>query len=144
MRRFSNIFNTMSLKLSLTGDTAKYLVLTLYRGGALFPQDLVIPFSHEAHFTSNGQVETKTRSFRNNPPNQPGRAPTYHLLPPSVHLVEFLQLSWSRQSPFDLWLHWKLHDLSVSNLFALGWPSTSEIHLVVQRFDDMTPGNHST
>jgi hypothetical protein len=39
-------------ELSVTGDTDKYLVLTLCRGGALFPQDLVIPFSHEAHFAS--------------------------------------------------------------------------------------------
>jgi hypothetical protein len=41
-------------ELSVTEDMAKYLVLTLCRGGALFPQDLVIPFSHEAHFASNG------------------------------------------------------------------------------------------
>jgi hypothetical protein len=38
-------------KLSVTGDTAKYLVLTLCRGGALFPQDSVNLFCHDAHFT---------------------------------------------------------------------------------------------
>jgi hypothetical protein len=37
-------------KLSVTGDTAKYLVLTLCRGCALFPQDSVSPFCHDAHF----------------------------------------------------------------------------------------------
>jgi hypothetical protein len=37
-------------KLSITGDTAKYLFLTLYRGCALFPQDSVNPFFHDAHF----------------------------------------------------------------------------------------------
>jgi hypothetical protein len=42
-------------KLSVTGDMAKYLILTLYRGDALFPQDLVIPFSHEAHFPQMGR-----------------------------------------------------------------------------------------
>jgi hypothetical protein len=37
-------------KLSITGDTAKDLVLTLCRGGALFPQDLANLFCHDAHF----------------------------------------------------------------------------------------------
>jgi hypothetical protein len=41
--------------MSVIGDTAKYLVLTLCRGGAPFPQDLVIPFSHEAHFAQMGR-----------------------------------------------------------------------------------------
>jgi hypothetical protein len=74
-------------EMSLTGDTAKYLVLTLCRGCALFPQDLVNLFCHEAHFASNGQVKTKTRPFRSNPLDQPGRVPTYQHLPPSVHLA---------------------------------------------------------
>jgi hypothetical protein len=37
-------------KLSVTGDTIKYLVLTLCRGCALFPQDSVNPFCHDDHF----------------------------------------------------------------------------------------------
>jgi hypothetical protein len=74
-------------ELSVTGDTAKYLVLTLCRGCALFPQDLVNPFCHETHFASNVQVKTKTRPFRSNPSDQPGRIPTYQHLPPSVRLA---------------------------------------------------------
>jgi hypothetical protein len=39
-------------ELSVTGDTAKYLVfLTLCRGGAPFPQDLVIPFFFSFYFS---------------------------------------------------------------------------------------------
>jgi hypothetical protein len=144
MRRFLNNFNIMSLKLSVTGDTAKYLVLTLYRGGALFPQELVNPFCHETHFASNGQVKTKTRPFISIPLAKPNAFHPINIYHPLSVWLEFLHLSWSRQSPYVLWLHWKLHDLNVSNIFAHGWPSTSEIHLVVQRFDDMTPGNHST
>jgi hypothetical protein len=110
-------------KLSVTGDTAKYLVLTLCRGCALFPQDSVNPFLTWCSFCSNGQVNTKTRPFRSNPSDQPGRVPSYNPLPPSVRLAEFSQLNWSRQSPYDLWLHWKLHEWNVSNLFVPGWPS---------------------
>jgi hypothetical protein len=87
MRRFLNSFNIMSLKLFVTGDTAKYLVLTLCRGGALFPQDLVNPFFHETHFASNGQVKTKTRPFRSIPSDQTGRIPSYQYLPPFVCLA---------------------------------------------------------
>jgi hypothetical protein len=131
-------------EISVTGDMAKYLVLTLCRCGALFPQDLVNPFCHETHFASNGQVKTKTRPFRSIPSDQTDAFHPTNIYHPLSAWLEFLQLSWPRQCPYVLWLHWKLHDLNVSNLFAPGWLSTSEIHLVVQRFDNMTPGNHST
>jgi hypothetical protein len=129
-------------ELSITGDTAKYLVLTLCRGGALFPQGLVNPFCHETHFASNGQVKTKMRPFRSIPSDQMDALPPINIFHPLSAWLEFLQLNWPRQSPYVLWLHWKLHDLNVSNLFAPGWPSTSEIHLVVQRFDDMTDNKY--
>jgi hypothetical protein len=47
MMRF---LNNCHSKLSVTGDTAKYLVLILCRGCGLFPQDSVNPFFHDAHF----------------------------------------------------------------------------------------------
>jgi hypothetical protein len=123
-------------KLSITGDTAKYLVLTLCRGFCTFPTRLSQPLLPWSSFCSNGQVKTKTRPFRSNPSDQPWRVPSYKSLPPSVHLDEFSQLNWSRQSTYDLWLHWKLHDWNVSNLFIPGWPSTSVIHTTAI---DMTP-----
>jgi hypothetical protein len=115
-------------KLSVTGDMAKYIVFNPLQRWCTFPTRLSQPLLRWCSFCSNGQVKTKTRLFRSNPSDQPGRVPSYNSLPPSVHLVEFSQLSWSRQSPYDSWLHWKLHDLNVSNLFVPGWLSTSEIH----------------
>jgi hypothetical protein len=88
-----------------------------------FPTRLSQPLLPWCSFCSNGQVKTKTRPFRTNPSDQPGRVPSYNSLPPFVRLAEFSQLIWSRQSPYDSWLHWKLHDLNVSNLFVPGWPS---------------------
>jgi hypothetical protein len=110
-------------KLSVTGDMAKYLVFNPLQRWCTFPIRLSQPLLPWCSFCSNGQVKTKTRPFRSNPSDQPGRVPSYNSLPPSVRLAEFSQLNWSRQSPYDSWLHWKLHDLNVSNLFVPGWPS---------------------
>jgi hypothetical protein len=91
----------MSLRiLSVTGDTAKYLVLTLCRGGALFPQDLVNPFCRETHFASNGQVKTKMRPFRSIPSDQMDAFHPTNIYHPLSAWLEFLQLSWPRQSPY--------------------------------------------
>ena len=70
------MFHALMLKLSIAGDTAKYLDFTLSRGGALSPQDSTC---------------IETRSFRSLPLDQNGRAPTYHPLPPTVHLAKLLQ-----------------------------------------------------
>ena len=86
-------------------------------------------------------MKTKTRPFRGNPSDQPGRAPKYHPLSVwlrSRNLVSQHRAHMTRGSTGSF------TTLNVSNLFVPGWPSTSEIHLVVQRLDDMTPGNHST
>ena len=50
MRRLSNMCLVNSLKLSVTGDTAKYLVLTLYRGCTNLPTWPSLFFFHDAHF----------------------------------------------------------------------------------------------
>ncbi len=51
------------LKMSITGDTVKYLGFTLSRCGALSPQDSTC---------------IETRLFRSNPSDHHGRVPSYH------------------------------------------------------------------
>src|SRR3954466_16205381 len=63
MRRSLIISMSLMLKMSIFGDTAKYLGFNLSRGGALFPQDLTC---------------IETRLFRNNPSDQHRRVPSYH------------------------------------------------------------------
>src|SRR3954470_20199563 len=64
MRRFLIILISLMLKMSITGDTAKYLGFTLSRGGALSPQDSAC---------------IKTRLFRSNPSDHHGRVPASQL-----------------------------------------------------------------
>src|SRR3954470_2863951 len=63
MRKSLIISMSLMLKMSIIGDTAKYLGFTLSRGGALFPQDSTC---------------IETRLFRNNPSDQHRRVPSYH------------------------------------------------------------------
>lgn len=74
--------------------SAKYLVSTLSRGGALSPLDSI---PRDKTF--------QRRSLR--PPRTRSRLET---IPPSVRLAEFSQPTPSGQSPYAKWLHWKLHD----------------------------------
>ena len=66
-----------SLNLSITGDTAKYLVSSFYRGGALSPQDLIF---------------TKTGPFRSLPLDQMDVFQPIIPLPSIVQMTKFWQL----------------------------------------------------
>jgi hypothetical protein len=80
-------------KLSVTGDTAKYLVLTLCRGGALFSQDSVNLFCHDAHFAQMAKWRLRQDFSEAIPQTNPDALHPYKSLPPSVRLAEFSQLS---------------------------------------------------
>ena len=88
MRRSLNSFKFMSLKLSVTGDTAKYLVLTLCRGGALFPQDSVNLFCHDAHFAQMAKWRLRRDLSEVLPRTTRGTRPTY------IPLLLLVTLGW--------------------------------------------------
>jgi hypothetical protein len=74
-------------KLSVTGDTTKYLVLTLCRGGALFPQDSVKLFCHDAHFAQMAKWRLRWDLSEAIPQtNSDAFHPTNHYHPLSVWL----------------------------------------------------------
>jgi hypothetical protein len=87
MRRSLNSFNSCCSKLSVTGDTTKYLVLTLCRGGALFPQDSVNLFCHDAHFAQMAKWRLRRDFSKAIPQTNPDALhPTNHYHPLSVWL----------------------------------------------------------
>jgi hypothetical protein len=79
--------NSCRSKLSITGDTAKYLVLTLCRGCALFPQDSVNLFCHDAHFAQMAKWRLRWDFSEVIPQTNPDALhPTKHYHPLSIWL----------------------------------------------------------
>jgi hypothetical protein len=116
-------------KLSVTGDTAKYLVLTLCRGCALFPQDSVNPFCHDAHFAQMARWRLRRDLSEAIPhTNSDAFHPTIHYHPLSVWLSSHNLIGQDRAhmtrgctESFTTWT-------SPISLFLGGRPS-SEIHM---------------
>src|SRR3954469_9540771 len=77
MRRFLIISISLMLKMSITGDTAKYLRFTISRGGALSPQDSTC---------------IETRLFRSNPSDHHGCVPSYQSYHPLSVCLSFHNL----------------------------------------------------
>src|SRR3954471_9991455 len=103
------------LKLSIAGDTAKYLDFTLLRGGALSPQDSTC---------------IETRSFRSLPLDQ---MDAFHPITP-YHLLStwlcYCNLYDPGRAHIPCGCTRIFSTLDISNLFVPGWLSTSEIHQV--------------
>src|SRR3954465_13137609 len=114
MMRFLILLHCLDAqKLSITGETAKYLVFILSRGGALSPQDSTC---------------IETRLFRNNPSDHHGRVPSYH----HYHLLSIWMSSCNLvgqgRAHMPCGCTRSFRDKNVSSIFVHGWPSTSEIH----------------
>jgi hypothetical protein len=77
-------------KLSINGDTAKYLVLTLCRGGALFPQDSVNLFCHDAHFAQMAKWRPRRDLLEAIPQTNPDALPNTTLCPSGWVLTTYL------------------------------------------------------
>ena len=143
MRRLSNRCLVSSLKLSVTGDTAKYLVLTLCRGCTNLPTWPSLLFFHDAHFAQMDRCWLG-RDFSEVIPQTflYGPVPTY--IPYIICHVGsgFSQHTLSSQSPYSMWLYGKLMSKVVYYLFVPGWPSTSAIHTAVHRHDPGVTTQH--
>ena len=114
-------------KLSITGDTAKYLGFTLSRGGALSPQDSTC---------------IETRLFRSNLWDHHGSVPSYH----HYHLLSIwlssCNLVGQGRAHMPCGCTGSFSTLNISNLFVPGWPSTSVIHRVNHRHGPCVTTQH--
>src|SRR3954463_4454263 len=118
MRRSLIASLSLMLKLSVSGDTAKYLGFTLSRGGALCPQYSTC---------------IETRLFRSIPLDRHGCVPSY---PPYHQLSIWLSscnLVGQGRAHMPCGCTRSFSTINISNLFVPGWPSTSVIHKVNHR-----------
>ena len=109
---------SLMLKLSVTGDTTKYLGFTLSRGGALSPQDSTC---------------IETRLFRSIPLDHDGRVPSYQPYHQLSIWLSSCNLVGQGRAHMPCGCTRSFSTLNISNLFVPGWPSTSEIHQVNHR-----------
>ena len=127
MRRFLIISMSLMLKMSITGDTAKYLGFTLSRDGALFPQDSTC---------------IEMIILRNNPSDHHGRVPSYHHYHQLSIWLSSCNLVGQGRAHMPCGCTGSFSTLNISNLFVPGWPSTSVIHKVNHRHGPCVTTQH--
>src|SRR4051812_23925333 len=115
MRRFLTISVSLMLKMSITGDTTKYLGFTLSRGGELSPQYSTC---------------IETRLFRSNPSDHHGRVPSYQLYHHLSIWLSSCNLVGQGRAHMPCGCTGIFSTLNISNIFVPGWPYTSVIHRV--------------
>src|SRR4051812_32474311 len=127
MSRSLNILLSLMLKMSVTGDTAKYLGFILSRGGALSPQDLTC---------------IETRLFRSIPLDHHGHVPSYQPYHQLSIWLNSCKLVGQGTAHMPCGCTRSFSTLNISNLFVPGWPSTSVIDKVNHRHGPCVTTQH--
>ena len=127
MRRSLIISMSLMLKMSITGDTAKYLGFTLSRGGALSPQDSTC---------------IETRLFRSIPLDHHGRVPSYQPYHQLSIWLSSCNLVGQGRAHMPCGCTRSFSTLNISNPFVPGWQSTSVIHKVNHRHGPCVTTQH--
>src|SRR3954462_3629490 len=109
---------SLMLKMSMTGDTTKYLGFTLSRGGALSPQYLTC---------------IEMGLFRSNPSDHHGRVPSYQLYHHLSIWLSSCNLVGQGRAHMTCGCTRSSLTQNISNPFVPRWPSTSVIHMVNHR-----------
>src|SRR3954468_303283 len=127
MRR--SLITSMStmLKLSVAGDTAKYLGFTLSRGGALSPQDSTC---------------IEMRLFKSIPLDHHGRVPSYQPYHQLFIWLSSCNLVGQGRAHIPCGCTRSFSTLNISNLFGPRWSSTSVIHKVNHRHGPCVTTQH--
>src|SRR3954469_25849170 len=127
MRRCLITSMSLMLKMSVTGDMAKYLGFTLSRGGALSPQDSTC---------------IDTRLFRSIPLDHHGRVPSYQPYHQLSIWLSSCNLVGQGRAHIPCGCTRSFSTLNISNPFVLVWPSTSVIHKVNHRHGPWVTTQH--
>src|SRR3954465_705008 len=127
MRKVLITSMSLMVKMSITRDMAKYLGITLSRGGALFPQDSTC---------------IETTLFRNNPSDQHRRVPSYHHYDQLSVRLSSCNLVGQGRSRMPCGYTRSFSTQNISNIFVPGWPSTSVIQKVNHRHGPCVTTQH--